>query len=272
MERAMVRVAYAQTEPEIRAVARNLESVRQLLASGPTFDVLVLPELFATGYLLRDRAEATALAEDESGPTVSFLRRQAAERSAWICAGFAERAGRSVFNAAALAGPSGELHVYRKVHLFDRESELFDAGDRPFEAWTISVRGVSVRVGVLVCFDWFFPEAARSLALDGADLLLHPANLVLPYCQDAMRTRCLENRVFAVTANRTGAEVRGTERLSFTGSSQITSPRAEVLSRAPAVGESMDVVEIDLGFARDKRVTERSDFLAIRRPGLYRLG
>jgi predicted amidohydrolase len=82
--------------------------------------------------------------------------------------------------------------------------------------WACSSRGRTVfrhegaarALGVMICFDWYFPEAARSLALRGAQIILHPANLVLPFCQDAMITRCLENRVFAVTANSGGAEMR----------------------------------------------------------------
>jgi predicted amidohydrolase len=250
----------------------NLERAERLLHGSAAFDILVLPELFATGYALRDRDEAQHLAEDSAGETVSFLRRVAAKRGAWIAAGFPERHGHAVYNAAALAGPSGELFVYRKVHLFDREAELFDPGDRPFEAWTIPIAGGGVRVGLLICFDWFFPEAARSLAVDGAEVLLHPANLVLPWCQDAMRTRCLENRVFAVTANRVGEETAAGERLRFTGGSQVTSPRGEVVARASADGEAIGVAVVDLSVARDKRVTPRSDLLAARRPDMYRLG
>lgn len=267
-----LRVAYLQTEPRIRDVSGNLERVARLLSGAGDFDVLVLPELFASGYLLRDRREAQRLAEDGSGPTRSFLGALAAERGAWIAAGFPERDGASVYNSAVLAGPAGESFVYRKVHLFDREAELFDPGDRAFEAWSIHVRGRTVRVGVLICFDWFFPESARSLALDGAEILLHPANLVLPWCQEAMRTRCLENRVFAVTANRIGEESEGGERLRFTGSSQITDPRGQVLSRAATDREQLEIVSVDLRAAHDKRVTARSDLLAARRPSMYRLG
>jgi predicted amidohydrolase len=121
----------------------------------------------------------------------------------------------------------------------------------------------------MICFDWLFPESARCLSLDGALVLLHPSNLVLPFCQDAMRTRCLENRVFAVTANRCGEDARGGERLRFTGASQITGPRGEVLARAPADRECVEVVEIDLEEARDKRVTSRNDLFGSRRPAAY---
>jgi predicted amidohydrolase len=265
-----IRVGYLQTNPRLSDVAGNLERAARAIAAAPPFDVLVLPELFATGYLLRDRAHVAELAEDPGGRTVTFLAREAAARGAWLAAGFAERAGGALYNAAALVGPGGERHVYRKVHLFDRETELFDPGREPFRALAIRVGDTALRVGLLICFDWLFPEAARCLALDGADVLLHPSNLVLPYCQDAMRTRCLENRVFAVTANRCGADETEGERLRFTGCSQITGPRGAVLSRAPGDSEHADVVRIDLGEARNKGVTPRNHLFGSRRPELYR--
>lgn len=264
-----VRIGFAQTRPIFGERTANLEGARRLLDSAVAFDLLVLPELFSTGYLFLSRDEVDAAAEDADGPTVAFLRDAARHRGAWICAGFVERAGDARYNASALAGPGGELHVYRKVHLFDRETEVFDPGDRPFRAIPVRAGGVDFRVGMMICFDWLFPESARCLALDGADVLLHPSNLVLPFCQDAMPTRCLENRVFAVTANRSGEDVRGVERLAFTGASQITGPRGDVLVRAASAGECVEVVTIDPGRARDKRVTTRNDLLGSRRPDLY---
>ena len=272
-EVSRLRVAFAQTRPAFGDVPGNLDRAARLIEQAPVFDLLVLPELFSTGYLFQSRSEVERVAEDVDGPTLQALRALAARRDAWIAGGFAERAGGRVFNSAALVGPDGASLIYRKIHLFDTETEVFDVGDRPFRAWTLRKGEKSVRVGMMICFDWLFPEAARCLALDGALLLLHPSNLVLPYCQDAMRTRCLENRVFAVTANRCGEDVRGGTTLRFTGSSQITGPRGEVLARASADEESTQVVEIDLSAARDKRVTPRNDLFASRRPDTYdRLG
>ena len=269
----VIRVGFAQTRPTWGDVPGNLERTARLVADAPPFDVLVLPELFSTGYLFLSREESETFAEGPEGPTLAFLREMARVRGAWIAGGFAERAEASVFNASALAGPDGRVSVYRKVHLFDREKEVFTPGDRPFRARRILVRGVELGAGMMICFDWIFPESARCLAVDGADVLLHPANLVLSHCQEAMRTRCLENRVFAITANRCGEDVRDGERLAFTGASQITGPRGEVLHRAPAEGEHVSVVEIDLAAARDKRVTPRNDLFVDRRPAAYdRLG
>lgn len=272
-EASRLRVAFAQTRPVFGDLEGNLDRCARLVEQAPAFDLLVLPELFSTGYLFQSRAEVERVAEDADGPTLQTLRALAARRDAWVVGGFAERDAGHVFNSAALVGPDGAPLIYRKIHLFDTETEVFDVGDRPFRAWTLRKGAKSVRVGVMICFDWLFPESARCLALDDALVLLHPSNLVLPYCQEAMRTRCLENRVFAITANRCGEDVRGATTLRFTGASQITGPRGEVLARAPADEECTHVVEIDLSAAREKRVTPRNDLFGSRRPEAYdRLG
>jgi predicted amidohydrolase len=121
----------------------------------------------------------------------------------------------------------------------------------------------------MICFDWFFPEMARCLALDGAQILVHMANLVMPYCQDSMPTRCLENHLFAVTANRIGAEARGEREIRFTGRSQITGPDGARLAQAGSDGVEAIVAEIDPRAADEKRMTPRNEIFRDRRPGLY---
>jgi len=121
----------------------------------------------------------------------------------------------------------------------------------------------------MICFDWIFPETTRILALKGADVICHCANLVLPYCQEAMVTRCLENRVFAVTANRTGTETRGEKSLHFTGKSQITGPDGSILYRAGEATEECGVVEIDPTLARNKVINPYNDAFGSRRNEYY---
>jgi len=123
----------------------------------------------------------------------------------------------------------------------------------------------------MICFDWIFPEAARTLALLGAQVICHPANLVLPHCQKAMITRSIENRLFIITANRIGTESKpGSEPISFTGRSQIVGPEGTVLARAPRARRMVALVEIDPALALDKRITPENDILLDRRPELYR--
>jgi len=124
---------------------------------------------------------------------------------------------------------------------------------------------------MMICFDWIFPEIARTLALKGADILCHCTNLVLPFCQDAMVTRCIENRVFAVTSNRVGTESRAGQEFTFTGRSQIVAPRGEILVRAEVEGEGVFVVELDHTLARDKEITAANHIVTDRRPELYEL-
>jgi predicted amidohydrolase len=259
-----MRLGFLQTRPRFGAVAANVGAIEARLASVRDATI-VLPELCTTGYVFASRAEAAALAEPAGGESVQRLRALARRNRLTLCFGFAERDGRRVYNSAATVTPAGHVAVYRKAHLFDREKLAFDVARPRFAV----VRGAA-RFGVMICFDWFFPEACRSLALAGARVILHPSNLVLPWCQSAMVTRCIENRVFAVTCNRVGRETRAGVSLRFTGRSQVVDPHGRVLARAGAAAEALELVDIDPRAAADKHVTARNDLFADRRPELYR--
>jgi predicted amidohydrolase len=261
-----MKVAAVQFAPAFGEVEANLKACRRLVSSVEA-DLHVLPELALSGYLFESPDEALSLAQDPTGAEIGALADLAAQGGSVIVVGFAERAGEDVFNSSVMLTPDGTRSVYRKIHLFYPEKDVFRPGDRPFEV----VETAGARLGMMICFDWIFPESARSLALLGADILCHPANLVLPYCQDAMVTRALENRVFAVTANRIGTEERAGKRLTFTGLSEIVAPDGEILAKADATGEVVITAEIDPARARDKTVTPRNDAFADRRPELYRL-
>jgi predicted amidohydrolase len=261
-----MRIGYYQFSPEFGAPGRNLEKVEDKLA-GIDVDIIVLPELAFTGYLFEDRDELNAHAEDVSqSATVEGLCRLCRDNAFHVVTGFAEKCNGRFYNSALVIGPSGVLHRYRKLHLFNTEKEYFDPGDTPLE--TIGIRGA--KVGVMICFDWAFPEVARSLALQGADVLCHPSNLVLTYCQQAMRTRCLENRVYSVTANRTGKETRPRGQLLFTGQSQIVGPSGDVIASSAADGEAVVIRDVDPFAARNKFITGKNDLFADRRPEFYR--
>lgn len=162
----------------------------------------------------------------------------------------------------------GQLkHNYRKVHLFNREKRYFKPGNQGFKVFDHQ----GTTMGMMICFDWLFPEAARSLALQGAQVILHPANLVLPYCQQAMFARALENRVFIVTVNRIGTEIAGKESNTFTGQSQIVSPRGDFLVRMGQDREQVEQVDIDPSEALDKNITPFNHVVEDRRRGQYTL-
>ncbi|MGH7227640.1 MAG: nitrilase-related carbon-nitrogen hydrolase [Nitrospiraceae bacterium] len=259
-------VGYFQFNPSFGDVKRNLDAVTTRLAQVHC-DLMVLPELFASGYQFVSQEEVESLAEPvPGGPTTTRLIELAQDRAMHLVAGLPERHGRHYYNSAVLVGPSGLLGVYRKAHLFYEETLFFSSGETGFQVWDIG----SATVGVMICFDWFYPEAARTLALRGAEILCHPSNLVLPHCPDAMVTRCLENRVFSITANRIGSEERGgKDRLTYVGNSEIVTPCGRILHRAPPDQEELTILEIDPKEARNKSLNPYNDLLRDRRKHLY---
>jgi predicted amidohydrolase len=266
------RVAALQTRPVFGDVAGN---VRRALALAdrvaPGAALYVFPELAFSGYAMASPAEARGLAEapdDPAAPGLGALAAWAKARRIHAVAGFPERGPRGrIYNSAALIGPDGRVKdVYRKIHLFDTEKLWATPGDHAPRVTRVG----AARVGMLVCYDWRFPEIARVLALAGADVIAHPSNLVVPgFAQQAMRVRALENRVYAVTANRAGADVRPGGTIAFTGKSQIVDVNGVVLAAAGARGAKALVAELDLARARNKRFTARNDLMGDRRPEFY---
>jgi predicted amidohydrolase len=264
-EETTMRVATVQTNPVFGQARANVRAATELMEGTPA-DLYVLPELCATGYNFLDAAEVRVLAESPTGPTFETMAKFAVRKSCYIVYGFAEKA-EGVYNSSALVGPAGLVGLYRKIHLFDRENLFFRPGDIGFAVYDLPIG----RIGMMICFDWIYPEAARTLALKGAQLIAHPSNLVLPYCPDAMITRCLENRVFAATADRVGQENRGGHDLRFIGMSEIVSPRGEILARLGPDEEGVCVASVDLQEADDKKINRYNDLLVQRRSREYAL-
>jgi len=266
MNSRMATVGFYQFYPRFGQVSENLDRIVSAL-NNTTADVIVLPELAFTGYLFKNRRETFSLAENpENSPTLDKLIRLCRKQDFYLVTGFTERHKENVYNSALLLGPEGLLKTYRKLHLFGQEKACFEPGNLPLEA--VEVRGM--KIGMMVCFDWAFPEVARVLALQGTDVLCHPANLVLAYCQQAMTTRCLENSVYAITANRFGSDSRPHGNLTFTGQSQIIAPDGSVLHRSSSNAEDLFITVIDIQKARDKWLTPHNHVTNDRRPEYYR--
>jgi len=260
-----MKVGYYQFRPLFGKVERNLDKVLAALADVDA-DLIVLPELAYTGYYFADRDEAYRLSQDvSSSPIIESLTGLCRQRNFYIVSGFAEKYLDKCFNSSVLVGPEGLVHTYRKLHLFSDEKNVFTPGDIPLQVNRIG----DVNIGMMVCFDWVFPEVVRTLALQGADIICHPANLVLFFCQDTMITRCLENRVYAVTANRYGADKRPHGELKFTGKSQIVAPGGVLLKRSPSQRDDLVIMDIDPAASRNKHITAMNEVLADRRPDYY---
>jgi len=260
-----MKIGYVQFNPAFGQVDRNLSRIEKLIGRHQA-DLLVLPELCTTGYNFISKKEVMAISETMNGKTISFFKALSKRTGINIVAGVAEREGRKIFNSAVLVRPSGKIDIYRKTHLFGNEKKYFTPGNTGFKVFSVG----KVKMGMMICFDWIFPEAARTLSLRGAQVICHPANLVLPYCPDSMPVRALENRVFTITANRIGRESRGGGDLKFIGQSVIVSPGAKVLSKASKEKETVDILEIDPAEAYNKNITSLNDIFKDRRPGFYR--
>lgn len=260
-----MRVSVVQLNPRFGEVEANINTALGLMDTVRA-DLYVLPELFTTGYNFASKAEVHSLAEPaDRGSAAQALKNFAKQQRCHVVYGFAEQDAGTLYNSAALVGPSGTLGVYRKIHLYDRENLFFETGNLGFTVFDTPLG----KIGMMICFDWIFPESARTLALKGAQLIAHPSNLVMPYCPDAMVTRCLENRVFAATADRVGVEDRGGVRLTYIGKSEIVSPSGEILLRLSDDREEIAFVDIDLALARNKRINPSNDLLAGRKTKYY---
>jgi len=255
-----MKVGFVQTKPKLFDVEGNVERALKL-ASKVDAEILVLPEMFNCGYNFRDMLEVESVAENaRDGYTIGRAIEFSKKNDVCLVGGFAEKKAGRIFNSAFVVDRK-LLGVYRKVHLYNNEKKFFSPGS---EFSVFKTRGI--RIGVMVCFDWIFPEAARTLALKGADIIAHPANLVLPYCPEAMKTRCLENKVYAVTADRVGME-RG---LKFIGRSQIVGPDCKQYFRAGESREEVKAVDLDLTKSRKKKINRLNDLFADRRTWAYK--
>jgi predicted amidohydrolase len=256
-----MKIAFVQVHPEFGRIDKNIARAIALMRAKPA-DLYVLPELFATGYVFESRVELESLAEPgETGHTAVTLSQFAREVNAGIVYGFAEKAHDGLFNSCAFVDGINKPIIYRKLHLFFKEKLHFNSGNGQLKV----VNFQNARLGMMVCFDWIFPEVSRKLALLGAQVICHPANLVMPYCQNAMTTRSIENRVFTITANRIGAENRGGLECCFTGQSQITDPKGNVIYRASIDKEEIFTADINVVDADDKNVNELNNIWKDRR-------
>ena len=253
-----ITVAAIQMEPRIGQTEHNrahsLDLIGQASDRGAT--LMVLPELTNSGYVCETREAAAALAEDAwTGPTVRAWSALAAQRGLYIVAGLCERAGDDVFNSAVVVGPGGVLGVFRKIHLWDQENRFFTPGDLGFPVLDLPFG----KLGVMICYDGWFPESYRACALAGADVVCIPTNWVPMPAQPAGRevmantlvmAGAHSNGVFVVAADRFGLE-RGQP---FLGNSIIVGPTGFPLAGpAPADAEAILTAEIVPAEARASR-------------------
>ena len=249
-------------------LAQILESFSRLAGEGAS--LVVFPECALTGYCFESRGEAFAHAETIPGPSVEEASARCAAANAFMVFGMLEREGDRLYNACVLIGPQGLTASYRKIHLPRLGVDHFaDAGDRPFEVHDLGF----LRLGMHICYDGSFPEPARCMALDGADLIVLPTNWPAPainFAKHIVNARAMENHVYYLSANRVGLE-RG---FSFIGESRICDPFGNTLAAAEHDKAAEISATIDPQLPRKKRLVRQPgaheiDRLRDRRPEFY---
>ncbi len=257
-----ISAGYLQFEPLLGDPCENMNRIGKLLDKIVKADLIVLPELANSGYKFESREQAIELSEvAEESIFVDFLATQAKKHKIHIVSGFNERENDKLYNTAILVGPDGMIGRYRKIHLFMDEPDIFEIGNLGLPVFDIG----KCKIGMLICFDWIFPEVWRILSLQGAEIICHPSNLVLPYAQQAVPVHGLINRTFNITANRTGNE-RG---IKFTGQSIISDPSGNTLFKASSIKEEVKVTSLNLSQARNKMITPRNHLFNDRQPKNY---
>jgi len=265
-------VAGLQMDPKILEKEGNLDRSLEMAraAAGRGARLLVFPECSLTGYCYSSLDEALTVAEPIPGPSTRALSGLCRELGVYVVAGLLEVERGRCYNALAFVGPGGLVGKYRKIHLPRLGVDRFvTPGDRPFRVYRTEVG----RVGVNICFDVRFPESARVMALQGAELIALPTNWPVgaeEVPEFVVNTRAYENRVNYVAVNRVGEE-RG---FHFIGRSKIVDYAGKTLAEASASGEETIYAQVDLAGAREKHVVIipdkfEMDLFEGRRPEFY---
>jgi predicted amidohydrolase len=259
------KVAVAQISCALGKLETNLKSIHHLAeqAARSEPDILSFPELATTGYSLNARWRK--FSETIPGRTTERLSRIAMEFGLYLVCGLPEPDSRSgrIFNSAVLIGPDGsEVGTYRKVHLWEQERRYFTPGKR-FRVFKTKVG----QIGLGVCYDLEFPESARALALQGAEIIIYSSAQPHPFeahVDAYLQSRAAENCLYVCHSNRTGREGK----TLFFGQSQIVSPDCKVLRKMNRE-QGYSTARLDLGLTRRLR-RRKLPYLKQRVPDAYR--
>ncbi|MHA1784501.1 MAG: nitrilase-related carbon-nitrogen hydrolase [Candidatus Helarchaeota archaeon] len=260
-----MKVAAIQFEPLLNEKEKNQKKVLSLLNKSLKFKpkLIVLPELAFSGYNFNSKDDVISTSDEiPNSRSCKILKDFAEKNDLYIVSGINEKHEDVFYNSAVVFGPSGYELTYRKIHLYYNEKKFFNSGNLSPKLFAID----DVKVGIMICFDWFFPEFPRTLALMGADVICHPMNAVIPdgaMIGDTYHSRW--NRVFIILANRIGAEGN----LDFLGMSQISDPTGKVLVRASRNDEEIISFDLEINVARNKNLNPLNNVFQDRKPEFY---
>lgn len=268
-------VAAIQTNPEICNVDKNLEDIKSKVteAAAKGAVLMVLPELANTGYVFNSREEAFALAESiPEGRSSQMLLELAKSLNVYIACGITERDGMCLYNSSVLVGPYGYIGKYRKNHLWGDENMFFEPGNLGMPVFSTPIG----RIGIVICFDGWFPELYRLAAMQGADIICNCTNWVpmagqpenmLPMANILAMGAAHSNGLNIICADRCGTE----REQPFLGCSVIVGPQGWILS-GPASAKDPEIVyaSINIKNTRDARqFNKQNNILRDRRDDLY---
>jgi 5-aminopentanamidase len=262
---SLSRIAIVQEDSILEDKTRNLQKAFRLVRSAGEqgAKLILFPEMYLTGYSVEENIQR--LAEEVPGPSVNRLAKLAERNDICICMGLPEKspASQQLFNSLVCLSNRGEIiAVYRKLHLFDEEKKLFTPGDE------LQIIDTAIgRIGLLICYDFEFPELARAITLRGADVLLVSSANMQPWCdhqQVYVRARAMENQVFLALANRVGSE----KGFNFCGNSVLVNPMGKILAHANMQDPALLIGEIDIDTIRKVRDSGVS-YIKDRRLGIY---
>jgi 5-aminopentanamidase len=268
----IVKIAAVQMNPKLMRNGKNLEQIimktREAAADGAM--LIVFPECALTGYMFASQEEALPYAEAIPGPATEKVGALCKELGVYVIFGLLEQDGNKLYNAAAFLGPDGLIGKYRKNHLpYLGVDRFIDKGDNRITVFNSPVGNV----GILICYDMTFPENARVMMLNGADIIVVITNWPRQremVAKHMVNTRALENHVYLVASDRVGTERKG----KFLGRSKIADTAGQTLGSASTTKEEIIYADADLELARQKHLAFvpgefETDFIRDRRPELY---
>ena len=262
MKDNLLKTVQIQFNPRVGEPENNFTKVVSFLEKTGDARLVILPELANSGYNFLDRDHAVSLASTvEKSDYVEMLVETAKKQNRYIVSGFHEKDGEELFNTSLFISPKGEIGKYRKIHLFMNEKQIFSKGNLGLPVFDID----EFKLGMLICFDYLFPEIWRIMGLKGVDIVAHPSNLVTYKAFKVVPAQAVINRFFIFTSNRIGTE----RDISFSGRSFVVDPEGDVIAEASKDREEILFSEIDPLKARDKMITEKNHVFDDRFPELY---
>ena len=257
-----LKLALVQTDCVLGDESSNFMKARKAVerARAQGAQLVVFPEMYLTGYALKEEMRKHAHAHES--PLLAQIGKLATENSVAIAMGFPEldRTSTKIYNSVYFVDRNGESKVQRKMHLVRGEANYFEAGE-VLEVFETSL----LRVGMMICYDLYFPEVARILALNDADIILVLSADWYPYDKVVAKlipARAVENSVYLAYCNRVGVE----NGFHFFGRSCIIDPRGDVICES---ADQTDLLVGEVDSTLPKRVRQEMGFIRDRRPEVY---